>query len=207
MISYSHKCIFVHIPKTGGTSLSDIVWPRHKRVESDLWMGFVDDYHNKYQTGGLQHLRATQIRQEVGDAVFEEFYKFAIVRDPWDKAVSQYAFMKKRQDLRDFIGMKEGDTFKAYLSLIQKRAHVQWMPQRDFLYDDSGRLMVDFVGRFESFDDDVRGILAHLGIGGIEIPHMNKSMRRDLSNYYDDEALEVVRSLYQADIETFGYRR
>src|SRR5579862_2264802 len=61
MISDALRCIFVHIPKTGGSSIEDVLWPEERSPE-DLWMGFVDDYHNKYQTGGLQHLLARQIR-------------------------------------------------------------------------------------------------------------------------------------------------
>ena len=57
MISYKNNCIFVHIPKTGGTSIESLIWKNNKsRSVENLWMGFVDDYHNKYQTGGLQHL-------------------------------------------------------------------------------------------------------------------------------------------------------
>lgn len=65
MISHTRRCIFVHIPKTGGTSVENLIWPM-PRTANDLWMGFRDNYHNKYQTGGLQHLLATQIRSEVG---------------------------------------------------------------------------------------------------------------------------------------------
>ena len=156
MISYKHQCIFVHIPRTGDTSFERIIWPKKEdKTELNLWMGFVTEYNNKYQTGGLQHLFANQIRQEVGDDVFCRYFKFAIVRNPWDKAVSQYLYMKKRMDLRDFIGMSEGDSFKKYLSLIQKRLHVQWESQHKFLYDANKKLMVDFVGRFENYKNEL----------------------------------------------------
>lgn len=208
MISYKYNCIYVHIPKTGGTSIEEIIWPgMENRTVAELWMGFVDPYHNKYQTGGLQHLLASQIRQEVGDRVFNECYRFTVVRNPWDKAVSQYAYMKQRKDLRDFIGMQEDDSFKTYLSLIRKREHVQWTPQYKFFLDDNGDQLVDFIGRFESFDDDVFTILGNLDIRVPAIPHINKSTaRRHFREHYDDESADMVRELYRQDIELLGYQ-
>jgi hypothetical protein len=81
MISDTLNCIFVHIPKSGGTSIEDVLWPG-ARAESDLWMGSIDAYHNKYQTGGLQHLLARQIRQEVGVEKFSRCFRFSFVRNP-----------------------------------------------------------------------------------------------------------------------------
>ena len=213
MISYKHQCIFVHIPRTGDTSFERIIWPKKEdKTELNLWMGFVTEYNNKYQTGGLQHLFANQIRQEVGDDVFCRYFKFAIVRNPWDKAVSQYLYMKKRMDLRDFIGMSEGDSFKKYLSLIQKRLHVQWESQHKFLYDANKKLMVDFVGRFENYKNETYKILDKLkirssifGIRIKRIPHENKSRRSHYTEYYDTESKEIVHNLYKKDIEFFDY--
>ena len=83
MISHDKKCIFIHIPKCGGTSIEDVIWPKDRgRSDEDLWMGFVSRFENKYQTGGLQHLLAWQVREEVGSDVFGAYYKFAFVRNP-----------------------------------------------------------------------------------------------------------------------------
>ena len=204
MISHRHRCIFVHIPKTGGTSIENLIWPG-PRTTADLWMGFIDRYHNKYQTGGLQHLLATQIRAEVGTEVFAEFYKFSIVRNPWDKAVSQYSSMDGREDLRDFIGMKKGDSIKRYLDLIGRKKHVQWEPQVSFLRDSNGDLLVDFVGRYEAFSPSVFHVLSAIGVRSDTVPHENASRRGPYPGYYDSESREMVADLYAADIEAFGY--
>ncbi|MCH1458206.1 MAG: sulfotransferase family protein, partial [Synechococcus sp. MOX_bin73] len=141
MISYDKRCIFIHIPKCGGTSIENVIWPHPEDLtEANLWWGFVSKYHNKYQTGGLQHLLARQVRSEVGLEIFNSFYKFTIVRNPWDRIVSQFAYMQTRSDLMDFIGMQPETEFKAYLGLIQKKQHVQWMPQTDFILDQDGTL-------------------------------------------------------------------
>lgn len=204
MISHSRRCIFVHIPKTGGTSIESLIWPQPRSVD-DLWMGFIDKHHNKYQTGGLQHLLATQIRSEVGPEIFASYYKFSFVRNPWDRAVSQYSSMAGREDLREFIGMKRDASFKTYLSLIASRRHVQWEPQVNFLHDSTGELIVDYVGRFEAFAASVSHALETIGIEAKTIPHTQKSWRGKYGTYYDDESRELIARMYKEDIEAFGY--
>ncbi|WP_394128935.1 sulfotransferase family 2 domain-containing protein [Shewanella maritima] len=203
MISFEHKCIFVHIPKVAGTSIERVIWPGERRTEN-LWMGFVDKFHNKYQTGGLQHLLAKQIKLEVGNDIFEQFYKFSIVRNPWDKAVSQYTYMKKRPDLREFCGMSDDSCFKSYLDLISQKQHVQWTKQTDFLLDDDGELLVNFIGRFEDLNDDVDRVFGHLGIEA-NLPHLNKGSREGYQRFYDSESKEIVESLYSDDIAYLNY--
>ena len=203
MISRFHKCIFVHIPKCGGTSIEDVIWPE-PRSTSDLWMGFISKYRNKYQTGGLQHLLAMQIRQEVGEEIFKSYFKFTIVRNPWDKAISQFYYMSHRPDLREYIGMEENDSFKKYLELTEKKPHVQWEKQHKFFQDDNGETIVDYIGRLETMQKDAANIFQRLGINA-EIPHVNATKHKHYSEYYDDESREMVREMYKEDIRILNY--
>lgn len=203
MISHLHKCIFVHIPKCGGTSIEDVIWPE-PRSTSDLWMGFVSKYRNKYQTGGLQHLLAMLIRQEVGEEIFNSYFKFTIVRNPWDKAISQFFYMAQRPDLRDYIGMEENDPFKKYLELTEKKLHVQWEKQYKFFQDDNGETIVDYIGRLETMQQDAANIFERLGINAV-IPHVNATRHKHYSEYYDDESKEMVREMYNDDIRILNY--
>jgi len=168
-------------------------------------MGLLRKNYNKYQTGGLQHLLASQIRQEVGDQIFNSYFKFTIVRNPWDRIVSQYVYMSARDDLRAFIGMSQGDSLKRYLELIGRTKHVQWEKQVAFVQDPNGSLLVDYVGRFEQFSDSVAHILRTLGIPSCSLPHKRRGDRGPYHEYYDDESREMVASMFSEDIASFGY--
>ena len=209
MISYELKCIFIHIPKCGGSSIERALWPRPEdRNEANLYWGFISKYHNKYQTGGLQHLLASQVREEGGAEIFERFYKFAFVRNPWDRIVSQFVYMQQRPDLMDYIGMSLRTEFKTYLELIQKKEHVQWMPQHKFLLDENGTLLVDQIGRLESFKADFSSILASLKLDkSMQIQHANRTDRKPIVEYYSSsEAVDMVAEIYAEDIKLLGYR-
>lgn len=227
MISAEYRCIFVHIPKTGGTSIEDIFWPDRRELSEDpewaarhLWMSFVDEFRNKYQTGGLQHLTADQIATEVGTDTFNECFKFAIVRNPWDKAISQFTYTKNsRPDLRQYLGMSSSASFHEYLDLVQHKEHVQWTQQSSFLCDAKGDLAVDFVGRFEEFDAAVREICRRLRpkklkawvkakkiqYGVQAVPFSNKSSRGHYTTYYDSDTRDLVANIYARDIDLFDY--
>ncbi len=203
MISHRYKCIFVHIPKCGGTSIEDAIWPEPRSVE-DLWMGFRRKYHNKYQTGGLQHLYAIHIREEVGEDIFNSYFKFTITRNPWDKAISQYFYMQKRPDLREFVGMKEDDPFDRYLDLIKNKNHVQWAPQTNFLFDENGDEMIDFYGRLENMNGDTQLIFNRIGIDA-KITHVNVTKHKHYSTYYTEELEERIADMYHDDIHFLNY--
>jgi hypothetical protein len=130
------KCIFVHIPKTGGTSIEDSIWGPDwsQRTEEQLWMGVVRPGFNKYQSAGLQHLLASQIRQEAGTTTFAECFSFAFVRNPWDKVVSQFHYLGTRPVLRKYMGLGRWGSFASYVRILADHhdRHVQSFEQWRF---------------------------------------------------------------------------
>ena len=204
MISDEHKCIFVHIPRCAGSSIEDVIWPG-ERSEKQLWMGFVSRFRNRYQTGGLQHLLAKQIRREVGRQRFESYFKFSVVRNPFDRLVSQFSYMRRRPDLRAFIGMDRAAPFDEYLQLIGQNRHVQWEPQTSFLYDDEGALLVDFVARFEDIEQDMARVIERLGLDCDSLPNVNPIPRGPYQSYYTERSRRQVERMYREDLTQFQY--
>ena len=210
MICYERNCIFVHIPKTGGTSIEDAIWgpDRGRRSEKHLWMGMVDPLHNKYQTGGLQHLLATQIRAEVGEAVFDRCYRFAFVRNPWAKVVSQYYALKHRPKLAEHMGLARSCSFQDYVRCLARHheRHVQSCEQWRFVLDDDGSQLVDFLGRFETLAEDFRTVAHAIGLDHAVLPHAMKSSRlMPWRQHYDPQSTRLVAEIYARDIQLFGY--
>ena len=210
MISDEKRCIFVHIPKTGGTSIEDAIWGADwsLRTEQQLWMGAVRPGFNKYQSGGLQHLLASQIRTEVGAQKFDEYFKFAFVRNPWDKVVSQFHYLKTRPMLRRYMGVGRWGTFNKYVRVLGENSgcHVQSYVQGSFLTNAAGDSLVDFVGRFENLQADFDFVAQKIGLMHQTLPHSTKSERRKpYVEYYNAKTRAIVADIYQADIQQFGY--
>lgn len=210
MISHQHRCVFLHVPKTGGTSVEDAIWgpDRASRTPEMLWMGVERPYFNRYQTGGLQHLLATQVRTEVGDETYNSYYRFGFVRNPWDRAISQFLYLKQHAELRRFYGLGRFVSFAGYLRGLRdglRDHHVQSYEQWRWFFDDGGECLVDFVGRFETLEQDFGRVAARVGIEAT-LPHaMRSSGRKSLEHYYDSESRGLIEALYARDIELFGY--
>ncbi len=169
-------------------------------------MGFVDDFHNKYQTGGLQHLTAAQVRREVELERFNAYWRFTIVRNPFDRLVSQYASMPRRPDLCAFIGLRAEADFTSYLHAISGRLHVQWLAQTAFVHDANGASLVETIYRYEDFAAAGSAILARLGLDRARLPHANRGERGRYQDYYGAAERRFVAELFAEDLARFDYR-
>jgi hypothetical protein len=161
----NHDFVFIHIPKTGGTS-----------IRAALGMASVP-----------YHLTARDMWQ-IYPASRSKF-SFALVRNPWDRIVS-YA-----HSLPVGVDWDQPTKFDR-LDLI---------PQVDFILDDAGKPLVDFIGRYETLADDFATICGHIGIPTPPLPHLNRSAHRQYRDYYNDADKQFIAETYADDIAQFDY--
>ena len=213
MIFFKKKIIFVHIPRSGGTTIEKTLWKSEfnsefsfdMNDEKHLLQGFINEYGNKYQSDGLQHLTLNNI-ENIYPQESKKFFKFSFIRNPFSRIASAYCeIMQYRKDLRDFLVIYKDSSFKKFLQLIKKNHHTHWMPMNKFFPKKS----LNFIGKFESFGND----LDNLGkLINIEFSKRNFSDSGNFSQeanyltfYEDKENIELVSEIYQEDLNRFDY--
>ena len=196
MISHKHKCIFIHIPKTAGTSIESALggWGLTQDNEHKL-LG--DVYQSQHHT--LQSIEKT-LRQK--------YFKFTFVRNPWDRFVSLYFYYKGGGNQKSDIHLKKYIPldFKSFvtqpLDTIIPRSHLE--SQFSYL-EESGKIELDFIGRFERLEDDYKYIRTKFGLDQ-KLSITRKSIHKHYTEYYDDETRQIVADKYAKDIEYFRYK-
>ena len=137
-------------------------------------------------------------------------FKFAFVRNPYDRAVSLYHQLLRQRHLETDM------TFKSFLRTLVKegcqpiglynvREWSQCNPQIRW----TEGVKLDYLGRFESIGPDLNRVCSDLGLPPRPfLPQLNKSSSKDkITRYYDEEAIEMVSYFYREDFEAFGYDR
>jgi hypothetical protein len=216
LISYSHRFIFFHVAKVAGLSIRDALQPYVQEPER-----FGGVRRPPRQVGGqpnglyamwesmLLHAKASEAERKLPPDVFDGFYKFAFVRNPWDWQVSMYHFILKEADHIHHGRVREMPDFAAYLEWVVRTdkpfARGATKLQKDMVADAQGRLLVDFVGRYENLAEDFAEVCAAIGLDA-RLPHINSTRRRDYQSYYNSHTRRLVEAHFREDIEFFGYR-
>lgn len=212
MISHEHKFIYTRIGKTASVSvahaLSSLMTDKPTEFDMNHWhpLDLIDERSRDY-------------------------FKFTFVRNPWDRCVSFYHFTRDRQiskrtekyigtTFEDFIRspappFREGDDTRFVLdatwakhSPTLYRLYTSSHPlenQIDWLLDGNGKMIPDFIGRFENLQEDFGKVCDILGFGRIVLEHENSTPRKNYKMYYSDETRQIVAERYARDIEAFGY--
>ncbi|TCJ18383.1 sulfotransferase [Parasulfuritortus cantonensis] len=215
LLSPRFNFLFVHIAKTGGTSVRAAL----ERVRwRDPWYWLMWPCHRMSHLTGHRlgtkfprHAHAIAAREMLPKSFYDSLFKFAFVRNPWDLQVSSFHhirrerphYMQGHDNFADFLRWKF-DPERPY----QFHLDTSIESQNDYLVDLHDNLIVDFVGRYEQLNEDFATICARIGIPCPELPHRRQATdrRKDYREYYDDETAALVAQHFGKDIERFGYR-
>jgi len=188
------RCVFVHIPKTGGKSIKQALFGKLK--------------------GG--HKSAEELMCIFGPARFKRYFSFAFARNPFERLVSAYTYLKKG-------GINEGDkrfsdkhlagyeSFHAFVMDWVNPSNVQlyyhFRPQHQYIYSGDGRCLVDMVGHLETIEQDSAKIRARLGVEA-SLPHRNSTPRkRSYESFYKTYSKRKTFDVYKRDFKLLGYDR
>ncbi len=204
MISLEHKFLFVHVPKTAGNSMQNLL--RKYSEDNIVCLAPHQDGVERFEVRSdiydiRKHSTLQEYRNELGRELFDQLFKFACVRNPWDRAISAY-FSPHRGKV---IWNKE--SFRQSLpKLPPVTCYLSLSPQEA---GDKGPLgCIDHVIRFENLTEGYNRACELIGIESEPLPVRNKSKsKRDhYTAYYDDELIELVGQLFADEIKHFGYR-
>lgn len=185
------QCIFVHIPKCAGLAVANSL--------------FGCD-------GGLHHT-ISDYEVIFPPRLFYRYWKFTIVRNPWDRLVSAYFFLKKGglndMDRRFAKRCLSGcGSFKEFvierLPAREVRQFYHFRDQADYLVDPFGKMPIDFIGKFESLTEDYQQIAERIGVQS-PLLSKNKTEKEHYSEYYTEDLVKAVRQEYRRDIELLKY--
>lgn len=224
MLCHEYKCIYIHIPKAAGLSV-------HCFFAGLLGYKMKAHAPLLFKAG---HIKAHEFRSSelVSQEVFDSYFKFSFVRNPWARIISEYNFRghSRSYDFKTFL-------FKHLPKPSEKDEYLHILPQYDFLFNDDGEQLVDFIGKHERLQVDFDKVCKEIGVAESALPHLNKlpkfrqiplnfnsayiALKNSLSleqkkefkkntyshytEYYDDESREFVSNLFKKDIDTFGY--
>lgn len=215
LISYRYKFLFVHIAKTGGTSVRSALNPL--RWHDPLYYLQFPAHRISHMTNhklGLKFPRHSHViaaKEMLPEETFNSLYKFAFVRNPWDLQVSSFhhiqrerpQFMNGITDFNEFMRYKFNHERE-----YQYHIDTSLSLQSDYLVDLYGNVIVDKIGRYENLAGDFNAICQHLSLPRkVSLPHKRKAEERskDYRTYYTDDTAEMVSKHFAKDIELLHY--
>jgi hypothetical protein len=228
IVSHKHKFIFIKTNKTAGTSIEialsrycgrkDIVTPVTRRDEkarrklgytgcrnylAPPWEYSRNDLSmlltaHKLKKKYYNHMPAREIRERIGEDIWNSYFKFCFERNPWDRMVSLYFWLNRKNDdapsMKEFLDSDKPD--------LLKRRGID-------AYRIDGKIAVDKICRFEHLQEDLDAVCKQVGIPGrLELPHAKSGHRKDKKNYrtiITESDRDRIAEMFKDEIELMGY--
>ncbi|MDJ0511175.1 MAG: sulfotransferase family 2 domain-containing protein [Crocosphaera sp.] len=234
LISHEYKLIFIHVGKTGGTSI--------KKVLCEYLNIDFNETETHPEWEWWKHIWAKDLKEYIGEEVWNNYFTFAFVRNPLDMILSLYSMYtqypeytdienhedlyhpwNQYKDFEDFIlAMGEcrhepDDKWRLQLhTLGTKYIMNTWYDlenlQSTYLTDSwkgkengEGEILVDFVGKYENLKEDFDLVCETVGLPKLNLIHHGATIHRPYHRLYTKEMAEIVYNHSYLDIERFGY--
>ena len=203
IISFACRFIFAAIPKTGTHAVRQALRANLAPEDIEQVGLFVERKFPIPELAALGHghLTLQEVRPHLPPEQFDSFFKFAFVRNPFDRFISYCAFMTR---VRGELETKPHQVMRFYIDKPQWQ-HVLFQPQHHFVCDAAGNLLTDYIGRVEEMQQSYDHIAHRIGVPAAMLRKINATKRRDYRSYYTPQLVDEVAKLYARDLELFGY--
>jgi hypothetical protein len=213
LLSLRYRFLFIHIAKTGGTSIRAALrpykWKDPYRIPQFLCSRISSLTQHRLACKIPRHAKAIAAYEMLPRELYNDLFKFAFVRNPWDLQVSSYHHIQRERphilrDLVDFDGFLKWklDPARPYHYIIDTSIELQ----SGYVVDLNGNVIVDFIGRYERLEEDFHEACERIGIKAPRLPHKRQARnRKAYQKYYTDETAEIIATHFRRDIEMFGY--
>ena len=202
MISFKHKFIFIHIPKTAGTSIvkslslySEDIINSNGNIKPSLELIRLAREKN-IRINNYKHFTYNQYKQLLGDKI-KDFFIFSTIRTPYERIPSIY-----------YYSNITGVSLTGFIGAIQNGVHI--IPsigiQQNMIDTFIGDVEDIFLLRFENLNEDWKNLLDKLNLPYLSLDYLNIGRRIDYNNLYrDSRLLVVINKVFGEEIEKYGY--
>ncbi|WP_263834161.1 sulfotransferase family protein [Salinibacter sp.] len=218
ILSHEHEFIFVHIPRTAGTRLSKEIC---KKIGIKKWREYIGEpeelinregnymgnkYSGEYRRWeGNKHISAVDLKKRLDKDVWKSYFKFAVVRNPWDRVLSLYLKRIKDSALPSRIINNCKICFNSYLNMKFNIGFGGYKRQTDFILDREENMFLDYVGKYERMESDLRKISEKIGIDLNVKGKYDSTMERDYREFYLFGSEKIIEDIFIEEIKMFGY--
>ena len=204
IVSHKHRFMFFAQPRTGTHAIREAL---QTHLGEDDWQQqaltrTVSLPIPELARIGHGHISLEQVQAYLPDEIWREYFKFAMVRNPYERYVSACSFLNRGNP--GYAG-REAAFMKTALTRQRFRRRVLVRPQTALLVNRAGIVGMDFVGRYERLQHDFDRACERIGIPARRLARRNVSHHADYRRYYDETLLQQVNDFYRADFEQFDY--
>ena len=195
-LNHKHKLLFVHIPKNAGTSIEYYFG----MMKPKLFYGTNSITEGKVLFSP-QHLTPPLLKKKLGDKIYGEYFKFAFVRHPNERVISEFFWQQRINQIPKNMNFK-----KWVFSYYKKIDTDHKLPQHHYVYDKDGKIMIDFLGKVENINEDFDRMLKKINYKtNNKLPKRNVNSSSYNLNMMDEDIKNFIYEIYKNDFKYFNY--